>query len=148
MEGQPADSVVDYPGSTEIRKLRRWFRVYLAIFVLGIASLFLQTSDLMAYVAQALLGASIVVHITCMVFAYRVQGSLVAARLARTAPWAIVVADWLLLWWPASSLATNGAWLMFWLLCVVVPLTVLINANRITRRLQQGTLAMPVSSGA
>lgn len=131
-------AAVEYPWSADTRKLRTWFLVYLAMVALWFASTFLHTSVFTAWVAQFLFGAAFVVHIACVVFAYRVQSRLTSARLARTGAWAIIVAEFLLLSWRGNSLVTNGDYVMFWLVCLVVPVSVLANTNRITQRLRQG----------
>ncbi len=128
----------EYPWSADTRKLRMWFRVYLASVALWLASQFLETSVLRTWIVEGLLGASLVVHIVCVVFAYRVQSKLTRGRLARTGAWVIIAAEFLLLSWCGNSLVTNGDWVMFWLVCLIVPLSVLLNTNRITRRLRQG----------
>ena len=129
--------VGEYPWSADTRKLRMWFRVYLASVALWFAIQFVQTSVLRFWVAEGILGASLASHIVSVVFAYRVQSKLVRGRLARTGAWAIIATEFLLLSWRGNSLVTNGDWVMLWLVWLIVPLSVLINTNRIAGRLRQ-----------
>jgi hypothetical protein len=107
------------------RSLRRWYFVYLACWLGGIALFLIGIGiekGLAAYALIILGGSlfvgSLVVYVVCMVYAYRVQAALNSAGLYEHGAWQIIVA----------ALILNPAVLGFY-----VPLSVLL----VTRRIRQ-----------
>ncbi len=113
--------------STLARILRRWYFVYLASWLGGIALFLIGVTTEKGLVAYALmiLGGilfvgSLVVYVICMVYAYRVQAALNSAGLYKPGAWQVIVA----------ALILNPAILGFY-----VPLSVLL----VTHRIRQDT---------
>jgi hypothetical protein len=115
----PNDPVWD----TLARTLRRWYCLYLACWLGGIALFFIGIAiekSIGAYALMILGGilfvGSVVVYVICMVYAYQVQAALNSAGLYDPAAWQIIVA----------AVILNPAILGFY-----VPLRVLLVIRRI-----------------
>jgi len=109
----------------DARLLRRWFYVYLALWLPG-AALFvaaLATSS-STWVALRLVNGSIFPYLASLFYAYRVMRDLHAARLGPDGPWAVVL----------SAVVFNP-----FLLGFVIPLWVLRDVRRAMQALATGS---------
>ena len=102
--------------------LRRWFYVYLALWLPG-AALFISalSANSSTWVGLKILEASVFAYIVSVVYAYRVMRDLHAANLALDRPWSVVVV----------ALVLNP-----FLLGFVIPLWVLRDARRAMRAIE------------
>jgi hypothetical protein len=110
------------PWLHDVQLLRRWFYVYLALWLPG-AALFLSalSANSSTWVGLKILEGSVFAYVATVVYAYRVMRDLHAANLALDRPWTVVV---------VALILTP------FLLGFVVPLWVLRDARRAMRAIE------------
>ncbi len=124
--------------SRDAHRLRTAWRIYVSLAIGGLVSLFVHVNTLTTVVGEMLRYGSFFAYLVGWVFAFRLQSKLNAAHHVRTGAWAVVVAGLALFWIFDKQGFTNGGWLLFWVLGSAILLGVLMNVNKVTRRLQEG----------
>jgi hypothetical protein len=121
----------EYPWSANTRKLRIWFRAVLILSAIWIIALFLPLPDTVMSITFSCLPISIIASIGCVVYAYRVQGTLHQLGLSARQPSVIAV----------------GAFVIGPLLtAIIASMSIASSLKRITQGLQDGSLAIPAAA--
>jgi hypothetical protein len=113
----------EFPWSENARKLKNWFAAYLLTLSAGLYLAINSHFD--NPVGIILILGALIPYITCVVFAYRVQRALNAAKLYKGGAWQII----------AGALLLNPFMVGF-----VIPASVLWATRRIERRIREGKL--------
>jgi len=122
----------NWPGL--MRNLRVSFQLYVAACAVSFVCMLLPASDIVWITFEVVATLSIILVIASLVFAYRVQAALHTTGLSRTGAWVVIAAPMILSTSLRNFGSTNGEYILFWLLFAITPLAVLMNANRVARR--------------